>query len=90
MVTPNDAIELFLYITATCQTLETVLLKEEDGKQLSVYYISKVLQQAELNYSPTKNMVFTLVVAARKLRQYFQVRHIIVLIDQPFKDICKG
>lgn len=34
-------------------------------------------------------MVFALVVEVRKLRQYFQACHIIVLSDQPLKDILQ-
>lgn len=52
----GDTIELFLYLAATDQTLIEILTKE-DGE--------KVLQQVELNYTPTENMIFVLLMAAR-------------------------
>lgn len=66
-----------------------MLLKEEDDRQIPIYYISKVQQQVELNYTSTEKMDFALVLAARKLRQYFQARHIIVLTDHPLKEIMQ-
>lgn len=41
--------QLFLYLAATDQTLTGVLLMKEWDKQLSVYYVSKILYQKELN-----------------------------------------
>lgn len=66
LAAPGDAIELFLYSAATHITLAAVLLKDEDDRQMSVYYVSKVLQQMELNYTQTEKMVFILIVAGRK------------------------
>ncbi|KAA3487831.1 protein SRG1 [Gossypium australe] len=36
-----------------------------------VYYVSKVLENGELRYSKIEKLIFSLIVAARKLRPYF-------------------
>ncbi|KAK3019689.1 hypothetical protein RJ639_004164 [Escallonia herrerae] len=58
-----------------------------DGQQLPIYYVSKVLQEAEQRYSNAEKLAFALQIAARKLWPYFQSHTIIVLIDKPLKRI---
>lgn len=48
-----------------------------------VYYISKALLNAETKYSKIKKWTLALIIIARKLRPYFHVYPIIVMIDQP-------
>ncbi|KAK3031550.1 hypothetical protein RJ639_035463 [Escallonia herrerae] len=48
--------------------LNSVLIQEQDSKQLPIYYVSKVLQGAKLQYSNTEKLAFALLIAARKLR----------------------
>ena len=54
--------------------------------QLLVYYTSKAFQGAEEWYPAMEKLALALVIAARKLRPYFQVHTIIVLTNHPF---CK-
>ena len=52
-----------------------------------MYYVSRALQGPETRYSPAEKLVLALVHAARKLRPYFQAHSIVVLTDQPLRQI---
>ncbi|KAL0417240.1 UNVERIFIED_CONTAM: hypothetical protein Slati_3555900 [Sesamum latifolium] len=58
---------------------------EEDGKQLPIYYVSKVLNGAEGRYTPIEKMALALVVTARRLRPYFLSHPIGVRTNTPLK-----
>ncbi|KAK3026310.1 hypothetical protein RJ639_040998 [Escallonia herrerae] len=79
--------ELFLYLAITDSAVSAVLVREQDSKQLPIYYVSKVLQGAKLRYPDTEKLVFSLLVTARKLRPYFQSHSITVLTDKPLRRI---
>nr|GFC16848.1 reverse transcriptase domain-containing protein [Tanacetum cinerariifolium] len=44
-------------------------------------------QGPELNYSPMEKLVLSLVFAAKRLRRYFQAYPIVVITDQPIKQV---
>ena len=61
------------------------MIREEVKKQLPVYYISQAFQGAESKYPKIEKIAFALIVASRKLRQYFQANPILVMTDHPIK-----
>ena len=61
------------------------LVKEEGGSQRPIYFISRAFRGAEERYPRMEKLTFALVMAARKLKPYFQAHTIIVLTDQPLK-----
>ena len=61
------------------------MIREEAKKQLPVYYVSQAFQGAESNYLSIEKIAFALIMASRKLRQYFQANPILVMTDQPIK-----
>ncbi|XP_023911882.1 uncharacterized protein LOC112023510 [Quercus suber] len=61
------------------------LIREQDKKQLPVYYVSQTFQGAEARYPRIEKITFALIVASRKLRPYFQANPIKVMTDQPIK-----
>ncbi|KAL0462882.1 UNVERIFIED_CONTAM: hypothetical protein Slati_0175800 [Sesamum latifolium] len=71
LVKPSPGDTLYLYLSASPQDVSFVLIREEEGKQMSIYYISKVLNGAEGRYTPIEIMALALVVMARRLRSYF-------------------
>ena len=79
----GESLQLYLAVSATA--VSAALIREEDKKQLPVYYVSQAFQGAEFGYPRIKKIAFTLIVASRKLRQYFQVSPILVMTDQPIK-----
>ncbi|KAL0416471.1 UNVERIFIED_CONTAM: hypothetical protein Slati_3479000 [Sesamum latifolium] len=53
------------------KAVSSVFIREEGGKQMPIYYVSKVLNGAEGRYTPIEKMALALVVTARRLRSYF-------------------
>ena len=51
--------------------------------------MSKVLHEAELRYPHAEKVALALVMAARKLRPYFQAHTITILTDQPLRQILQ-
>ncbi|KAL0416592.1 UNVERIFIED_CONTAM: Transposon Ty3-G Gag-Pol polyprotein [Sesamum latifolium] len=84
---PRDKEALYMYLSTSEEAVSAVLVRAEEEEHQLVYYVSKVLQGAELNYSPIEKMALALVVAARKLRPYFQSHQVTVLTNQPLKHI---
>nr|XP_023904367.1 uncharacterized protein LOC112016094 [Quercus suber] len=76
---------LYLYLAVSSTAISAALIREEDRKQLPVYYVSQAFQGAESRYPKIEKITFALIVASRKLRQYFQENPILVMTDQPIK-----
>ena len=74
-----------MYLAVSETEVNAALIKEEGRKQLPVYYVNQAFQWAEFMYPRIEKIVFTLIVASRKLRQYFQANPILVMTDQPIK-----
>ena len=51
--------------------VNAALIREEDKKQLPVYYVNQAFQGAEFGYPKIEKIAFALIMASRKLRQYF-------------------
>ena len=73
--------ELYLYITVSQATVSVALVREEGGSQRPDYFISKAFRGAEERYPKMEKLTFALVIAAQKLKPYFQAHTIIVLTD---------
>ena len=54
---------------------------------MPIYYISKVMVDAETRYSKMEQMTLSLRNATQKLRPYFQAHPIVVLTNQPLRSI---
>ena len=64
---------LVLYIAAQEKSLGALMAQEnEEGKERALYYLSRTLNGAELNYSPIKKMRLALFFAIDKLEHYMQ------------------
>ncbi|KAL0552168.1 hypothetical protein IC582_011265 [Cucumis melo] len=70
---PATGKPLILYIAAQETSLGALLAQENDkGKECALYYLSRTLTGAELNYSPIEKMCLALFFAIDKLRHYMQ------------------
>ncbi|KAL0456617.1 UNVERIFIED_CONTAM: hypothetical protein Slati_1000900 [Sesamum latifolium] len=85
LVKPSPGEALYLYLSAAPQAVSSVFIREEDEKQLPIYYVSKVLNRAEGRYTPIEKMALALVVTARRLRPYFLSHPIGVKTNTPLK-----
>ncbi|XP_021748588.1 uncharacterized protein LOC110714389 [Chenopodium quinoa] len=82
---PEQGEILQLYISASAKTVAAVLLVERQKIQLSIYFVSHVLNAAERRYSLVEKIAYAVVVAARKLRPYFDAHAIDILTNQPLE-----
>ena len=77
--------DLYLYLAASNVAVSAALVREEEGIQRPVYFISRGFRGAEERYPHMEKLAFVLVTATRKLKPYFQANSIIVLTNQPLK-----
>ncbi|KAH9802826.1 Ribonuclease H [Citrus sinensis] len=87
--TPREGDQLLLYLAISKRATSSVLVREEEGKQHPVYYTSKALVDAETRYPLMEKWALALITAARKLRPYFQAHQIVVLTDQPLRQVLQ-
>ena len=96
LATPNIGEPMLLYIAATHQVVSAVLVveREADGHkfplQRPVYYVSTVLTPCKSRYPHYQKIAYTVFMASRKLRHYFQECSITVASEVPFNDIIKN
>ncbi|KAK3014746.1 hypothetical protein RJ639_009901 [Escallonia herrerae] len=79
--------ETCFYTSVTEVAVSAVLVREEDGVQKPIYYVSKVLQDVEMRYLKIDKIALALIILARRLRPYFQSHTTVVLTDQPFRKV---
>ena len=63
--------ELYLYIAVSQAAISAALVREEEGSQRPVYFISRAFRGAEERYHKIEKLAFALVTAVRKLKPYF-------------------
>jgi len=51
--------------------MSATLIREEERKQLPVYYVSQAFQGVEAEYPRIEKISFVLIIASRKLQPYF-------------------
>ncbi|KAK2996844.1 hypothetical protein RJ639_025975 [Escallonia herrerae] len=84
---PFPGEDLLIYLSVTEVAVSTVLIREENGIQKPIYYVSKVLQDVETRYPKIDKIALALIILARRLRPYFQSHTTIVLTDQPLRKV---
>nr|GEZ31053.1 reverse transcriptase domain-containing protein [Tanacetum cinerariifolium] len=87
LVAPRPQEELIMYLSATYGAISAVLMTERGAAQTLIYFIRRALQGPKLNYSPMEKLVLSLIFAAKRLRRYFQAHSIVVITDQPIKQV---
>ena len=70
---------LFAYIVVASHAVSLVLVWVDIGVQRLVYYVSKLLPEAEVRYLPLEKTILAVVYAMRKLPYYFQSHTVVVL-----------
>ena len=63
--------ELYLYIAVSQAAISAALVREEEGSQRPVYFISRAFRGAEERYHKIEKLAFALVMAVQKLKPYF-------------------
>ena len=76
---------LYAYIAVAPHAVSLVLIRDDNGIQKPVYYVSKSLDEAEVRYLPLEKTILAVVHATRKLPHYFQAHTVVVLTQLPLK-----
>nr|GEW24392.1 reverse transcriptase domain-containing protein [Tanacetum cinerariifolium] len=87
LTAPMEKEELIIYLAAAREAISTVLMTKREAKQIPVYFVSRTLQGPKVNYTPLEKMLLALVHASKRLKRYFQAHTIIVITDQPIKQV---
>ncbi|XP_072071627.1 uncharacterized protein [Arachis hypogaea] len=87
---PQTGETLYIYLSITEEALAATLIRENEKKdQKPIYFISKVLQDAEARYSRIEKLAYALLIASRRLRQYFRAHSMTVRTDQAVKQVLQ-
>lgn len=62
-----------MYLAVSNHAVSLMLVRQHEGIQRPVYYLSKTLVDAETRYLPLEKMALALVHAIRKLPYYLQL-----------------
>ncbi|GJZ33546.1 reverse transcriptase domain-containing protein [Tanacetum coccineum] len=90
LTAPEEKEELIVYLVASKEAVSDVLMMEREAKQMPIYFVSRALRGPEVNYTSMEKLVLALVHASKRLRRYFQAHPIIVVTDQPIKNILSS
>ncbi|GJT25271.1 reverse transcriptase domain-containing protein [Tanacetum coccineum] len=90
LTAPKEGEELIMYLAAAKEAISVVLMTEKEGKQMPVYFVSRTLRGLEINYTPMEKLVLALLIASMRLKRYFQAYTIIVITDQPIKQLLSN
>ena len=86
LASPEAGETLYLYIEISDVSVSATLFKEDENrKQKPVFFVRKSLSKAETQYTHLKQAALDLLMAAKKLRPYFQAHPIVVLINLPLR-----
>ena len=89
MSSPEVDEVLYAYIAVAHHAVSLVLIRDENGLQKPVYYVSKSLHEAEVRYLPLEKAILVVVHATRKLPHYFQAYTVVVLTQLPLKSVLR-
>ena len=71
MSSPEADEVLYAYIAVAPHAVSLVLIRDDNGIQKPVYYVSKTLHEAEVRYQPLEKAILVVVHATQKLPHYF-------------------
>jgi hypothetical protein len=80
---------LYLYLAVSPMAISAALIREDEGIQKPIYFVSKALHGAEERYSQIEKLAFALIMASRKLWPYFQAHTIRVLTEYPLRKVMQ-
>ncbi|KAI3744713.1 hypothetical protein L1987_57804 [Smallanthus sonchifolius] len=89
LMKPEDGELLSLYLAVSRSTISNVLVKDHEGQQHPVYYVSKSLLPVETRYSHLEKLILALIMASTKLRHYFETHAIHVKTNYPIKCVLR-
>ncbi|GJT86705.1 reverse transcriptase domain-containing protein [Tanacetum coccineum] len=85
LMTPIKGEALVMYLAASMESISSVLLAKIGKRQFPIYFISRTLEGADLDYLELEKLILALVNVARRLRRFFQAHPIRILTNKPIK-----
>nr|KYP75181.1 Retrovirus-related Pol polyprotein from transposon 17.6 [Cajanus cajan] len=86
---PNPSNMLLVYLAVSDEAISSVLVQEKEGTQTPIYFVSRLLQDAETRYQLIEKVALCLVHASRRLRHYFQSHRVVVYTDCPISKVLR-
>nr|KYP73712.1 Retrovirus-related Pol polyprotein from transposon 297 family [Cajanus cajan] len=74
---PDPEADMVVYLCVSNEAISAVLIQEKGGQQ-PIYFISRMLQEAETRYQLLEKVALGLVHTARRLRQYSHSHRVVV------------
>nr|GEX09229.1 putative ribonuclease H-like domain-containing protein [Tanacetum cinerariifolium] len=85
LTAPRVGETIIMYLATSKENKNAALFAKRSEGKIPIYFVSRVLQGAKLNYLALEKLIFALVHATRRLRRYFQAHTIMVLTGMPIK-----
>ncbi|XP_074359559.1 uncharacterized protein LOC141698683 [Apium graveolens] len=79
--------DLDVYLSVTNHAVSGVLVKENGSTQSPVYYVSKILVEAETRYTSLEKLVLALAITSIKLQHYFESHKIHIMTKFPLRNV---
>jgi hypothetical protein len=94
LTSPDSPLPLLLYVAASPHAVSAALVQEQDKegttRQCPVYYISEVLTTSKCNMTELEKISYAVVMASRKLRNYFKAFKVQVTSDRGLGELFRN
>nr|KYP42541.1 Retrovirus-related Pol polyprotein from transposon 297 family [Cajanus cajan] len=85
---PDPSLNMIVYLCVSNEAISAVLVQERES-QKPIYFVSRMLQDAERRYQLLEKMALGVVHTARRLQQYFHSHKIVVRTDCPIAKVLR-
>jgi hypothetical protein len=94
LTSPDPSLPLLLYIASSPCAVSAALVQERNSegkkRQCPVYYVSEILTASMCNMTKLEKISYTVVMASRKLRHYFEAFKVWVTSDRGLGELFRN